>query len=213
MPMLRTALIAGAASALLAGAALAAHDESRTMLVALPDGSVQHIQYRGDVAPRLVILPAAQSVGLLDAAFGPGSPFAEMERISAAMDAQAAAMMRQAATLQAQVPAAQFPAAQGKGVTMTNAQGEPVGVMHYSYVSSTTSADGCTQTVSYSSDAAAASGEPRIIRTSSGDCGAGANPVGRPGAVTPTAAPAKPAPTVTPVSAAAPAATPATSRT
>ena len=208
MPMLRTALIAGAASALLAGAALAAHDESKTMLVALPDGSVQHIQYRGDVAPRLVILPAAQSVSLLGAAFGPGSPFAEMERISAAMDAQAAAMMRQAATLQAPVPAAQ-----GKGVTMTNAQGEPVGVMHYSYVSSTTSADGCTQTVSYSSDDAAASGEPRIIRTSSGDCGAGANPVGRPGAVTPTAAPAKPAPTVTPVSAAAPAAMPATSRT
>jgi len=192
MPMLRTALIAGAASALLAGAALAAHDESRTMLVALPDGSVQHIQYRGDVAPRLVILPAAQSVGLLDAAFGPGSPFAEMERISAAMEAHAQAMMRQVAAMQAQMSAAD-----GRGILMTNAAGRPVGVMHYSYVSSTTTADGCTQTVQYSSDGS--SSQPKLIRTSAGSCGtAKAAP-----AVTPTsAAPAaKPAPKITPASA------------
>jgi hypothetical protein len=210
MRFVRTALIAGIASAALAGAAVAARDEARMMLVALPDGSVHQVPYQEATAPRILLVPVAQPVGLFEAAFGPGSPFADMERLSAAMDAQAEAMMRQAAMLQAQGPATAT-----RGVTLTDAQGQPVGVMHYSYVSSTTSANGCTQTVSYSSDGAASSGEPKVIRTSSGDCGAGAAPVAKPNAVTPTrAAPApKAAPRVTPVSAPAPITTFTPSRT
>lgn len=207
MRLVRTAIIATVASAALAGAAFAARDEAKVMLIALPDGSVQQVRYQGDVAPQLVLVRTAEPVSLIDAAFGAGSPFAEMERISAMMEAHSRAMLRQAAAMQAQMPADQ-----GKGVVMTNAQGQPVGVMHYSFVSSTTSADGCTQTVSYSSDNASQAGQPKVIRTSSGSCGSGgpAPAIGRAGAapdpVTPThSAPAvRPAPKITPVSAPAP---------
>ncbi|WP_340317001.1 hypothetical protein [Rhizorhabdus argentea] len=195
MRFVRTAIIAAAASAALAGAAIAARDNSKLMLVALPDGSVEHIRYEGDVAPEVMLVDDPAPAQMFAAAFGPGSPFAEMERISAAMEAQAQAMMRQAAAMQAQQPAAD-----GKGILMTNAAGQPVGVMHYSYVSSTTTADGCTQTVQYSSDGS--SNQPKLIRTSAGSCGA-ANAVP---AITPTsAAPAhRPAPKITPVSATKP---------
>lgn len=204
MRIVRTAIIAGVAAAALAGTALAADEEGKTMLVALPDGTVQHIRYEGDAAPRVLLVPARTPATMFEAAFGPMSPFAEMERISAAIDAQAAAMMRQAAMTQAQLPAAD-----GKGITLTNSAGQPVGVMHYSYVSSTTSADGCTHTVRISSDGA--DQQPRMIRTSAGDCSAAqAAPApaiapARSGnrTVTPVKATpaAKPAPKVTPVSA------------
>lgn len=197
MRLVRTTFIAATAAAL-AGAALAAKDDSKLMLVALPDGSVQQIRYQGDVAPQVILVREAAPVSLLEAAFGPASPFAEMERISAAMNARADAMMRQAAAMQA-------PAPTGKGVVMTDAQGQPIGVMRYSYVSSTTSVDGCTRTISYSSDGATAD-QPKVINTSSGNCAtAGPSPAiapataAKPSPVNPTRA--TPAPRITPVSA------------
>ena len=39
---------------------------------------------------------------------------------------------------------------------------------HYTYVSSTTDARGCTQTVEYSSDGSSA--QPKVARTSAGSC-------------------------------------------
>lgn len=176
MRFVKTAIIAGVASAAIAGAAFAAHDKSRMMLVALPDGSVEHIRYSGDVAPQIVVLPAAAPAppALFDAAFDPDSAFAEMDRMTAAMEAHAQAMMRQAAMMQAQMPAGD-----GKGIVMTNAQGQPVGVMHYSFVSSSTDANGCTQTIRYSSDGsdgATSADQPRVIRTSAGNCSAEAAP-------------------------------------
>jgi hypothetical protein len=201
MRFVKTAVIAGIASVALAGAAFAAHEKSKMMLVALPDGSVEHIRYTGDVAPRVVVVPAAAApADMFDAAFGPDSAFADMDRMAAAMEAHAQAMMRQAAMMQAQMPAAN----QGQGVVMTNAQGQPVGVMHYSYVSSSTDANGCTQTVQYSSDGANApngANQPKVIRTSAGSCGA-PDTVGKASPVTPTAAEpaAKPEPKITPVS-------------
>ncbi len=194
MRFVRTAIIAGVASAALAGAAIAG---GKQMLVAHPDGTVDHISVE---QVRLIAVPATPA-DIFEAAFGPGSPFAEMERISAAMDAQADAMMRQASALQAPTPTAD-----GKGIVMTNAAGQPVGVMHYSYVSSSTDASGCTQTVQYSSDGAAAADQPKVIRTSSGSCGSG-QPAPQTNPVTPTAMPAakKPAPKIIPVSAPKPA--------
>ncbi|MBO9375347.1 hypothetical protein GG804_01060 [Sphingomonas histidinilytica] len=201
MRLVRTAIIAGVATAALAGAAFAAGDDNKVMLIAMPDGSVQHVRYQGNVAPQVVLVAAPAPVSLFDAAFGPDSAFAEMERISAMMEARTQAMMQQAAAMRAQMPAT--PAERGPGIVMTNAQGQPVGVMHYSFVSSTTSADGCTRTVSYSSDGAPAAGQgadqPRVIRTSSGSCGSAAP---APSSVTPTgtAPKAKPAPKIIPVS-------------
>lgn len=192
----RKAIVAGGIGLALAGAAFAAEQaKPKVLLVTLPDGSVEQVHYVGDSPPQIsfVAQPAAPA-DIFEAAFGPDSGFAQMQRISAAMQAQSEAMMRQAATM-----ASQTPAADGKGVTLTNAAGEPVGVAHYSYVSSSTDANGCTQTVSYSSDGQAAQGgQPRMIRTASDGCSAAVK-----AGVTPTVAPApaKPAPAVTPVSA------------
>lgn len=198
MRFVRTAIVAGLASTALAGAALAASDDHKLMLVALPDGSVQHIRYTGDVAPQIRVVSAPSPVALFDSAFGYGSPFAEMNRLSVAMEARAEAMMRQAAALQQRIPASG-----GKGIILTNAQGQPVGVMQYSYVSSNTDAAGCTRTIRYSSDGAASADQPRVIRTSSGSCGSD------PGQLTPQARPSmataapvrstRPAPKIVPV--------------
>ena len=195
MRIVRSAIIAGIASAALAGAAFAGNDKSNMMLVALPDGSVEHIRYEGDVAPRVVLVPTPTAASFFEAAFGSSSPFAEME-------AQAAAMMRQAATIQAWGPASN-----GDGVVLTNGAGQPVGVMQYSYVSSTTSADGCTRTVRISSSASTP--QPNVIRTSAGNCSAARPspaivPASRPSrpVTSVTSAPTtRPAPKITPVSA------------
>lgn len=195
MRFVRTAIIAGVAAATLAGAAFAAPDDRQMMLVAHPDGTVEHIPIQ---QVRFVSVPVAPA-DLFAAAFGPDTTFAEMDRMAAAMEARSAAMMRQAATM---------PAEQRRGIVMTNTQGQPVGVVHYSYISSSTDANGCTRTIRYSSDGAA--DQPRVIRTSTGDCGAGASPAPAtkpatrlPGRVIPTTVkPApKPAARIIPVSA------------
>jgi hypothetical protein len=164
------------------------------MLVAHPDGTVEHIPVS---EVRLVTVPA-DPVDMFEAAFGPDSAFAEMDRMAASMDARTAAMVQAGA---------------GKevgGLVMTNAQGQPVGMMHYSFVSSSTDASGCTRTISYSSDGARAADQPRVIRTSAGNCDARADhslaitpPALPPERVTPASGrpAAKPAPRIHPVSA------------
>ena len=49
--------LAGIAAAAIAGTAIAAGSKSHVMNVPLPDGSVAHIQYVGDVAPKVTVEP------------------------------------------------------------------------------------------------------------------------------------------------------------
>jgi hypothetical protein len=137
------------------------------MNVALPDGSVAQISYQGDVAPRIAVVPVeSPTIAAYD-------PFAEMERISAMMHARHEAMMRQVAEMQQraqqQVLAAQQSGSgqPGQVVVSTNL---PAGSYSYTMVSSTTSANGCTQTVQWRSDGSAK--EPLVTKTSAGDCSA-----------------------------------------
>ena len=194
MRFVRTSIIAAVVSAALAGAAFARDHESRMMLVAQPDGTVEHIPVS---EVRLVTVPV-DPVDMFEAAFGADSAFAEMERMAAAMETRTAAMVRAGS------------GKEGGDLVMTNAQGQPVGMKHYSFVSSSTDASGCTRTISYSSDGARAADHPRVIRTSAGNCDAQADPspaiappARLPERVTPaTGRPAaKPAPRIHPVSA------------
>ncbi len=174
------ALLAGAGLAL-AGTAAAA-ERLRTMQVALPDGSIAEIAYAGNVAPRIEVVPAEAMAY---------DPFAEMERISAMMEARHEAMMRQMAALQQQAEAA-VPAGKAAPGQVVVSAALPAG-SHYSYtmVSTTSGSNGCTQTVEYRSDGKSA--EPKVTRTSSGDCSA----VNKNPAPVQVSAPAKPiAPTV-----------------
>lgn len=153
----RTTILAGGAALLAAGTAAAA-EELHTMNVALPDGSVARIEYTGEIAPKVTIVPSgARTVIVYD-------PFAGFDRMIAAMEARHRAMMLQMAALE---EAAAEAAAGGQPGLVTVSGGLPAGV-HYSYVSSTTDANGCTRTVEYRSDGSDQA--PKVTRTSAGNC-------------------------------------------
>lgn len=144
---MRKLLLAGAAVIGLAGSAGLAQaqaPDAHVLTVQLPNGAVEQIHYTGSVPPRVVFLPE-QPVA--------ETPFAMLDRISAAMDRQMAMMMQAvAAPMPAMMPFAPPPSS--TGLRMVAAPGAHV----------------CMQSVSitYAGDGSA----PKIERRTSGDCGA-----------------------------------------
>jgi len=173
MRFTRTTFLAGAAALLAAGTAAGAADQLNTMKAALPDGSIAHIEYTGEVAPKVTVEPVGSRVRIAY------DPFAELDRIALEMRARQQAMMRQMAAMQQ--AAAQAATATPGAVTLIG--NLPAGA-HVSYFSSTTEASGCTRTVQYSSDGSGE--EPRVTRASAGNCDAAASEAGP----TPAAEPA-----------------------
>lgn len=163
MRLMSKVLLGGLAAAALAGTAVAAERAMHVMNVAMPDGAIARIHYLGNTPPVVNVVPVAMRavpmvpIAMID------PQFANFDQMMAAMDAQADAMMRQAAVM-AQMPAASAPLQQ---VDMHQV---PAGTMSYSYVS-TTSSNGCTQTVRMSSVGSA--NQPKVIRTSAGSCEGG----------------------------------------
>ncbi len=193
MRKLRTALIGGAVAVAATGAAVAASEHIHMMKVNLPDGAVAQIHYTGDVAPKVEVVsgPAAQRlmavpVGLDDDAFF--APFARMDMIMAQMEQQHQAMMQQIA----QMNEAAATASDGAPAHLVAMGQLPQGAtVHYSFYSSTSGKNGCTQTVEWRSDGSGK--QPQVTRASSGDCDA-VKPSDKPSpaAVTAPAAPEKP---------------------
>jgi hypothetical protein len=148
----------------LASAAVAAgaKEEFHNLMIALPDGSVQHIRYTGDVAPQIVILPASSQLapgGLFDAF---DAPFAELDRVVADMNRQSDAMLRQAAMLSAR-------AADGRaGLNQAVITDMPAGTVSYSFFSTTGGNGSCSQSLQVTSYGA--SQKPKVVSQSSGDC-------------------------------------------
>lgn len=159
MRFARTTILASAAALLFAGTAAAAADGSNTVEVALPDGSIAHVEYAGNIAPRIVVEPVAPFVRIAY------DPFPTLERIAQEMRARHQAMFRQITALRQAV--AQSGTVAPGGVTLV---GNLPASSHVSYFSSTTDANGCTRTVRYSSDGSGA--EPQVTRASSGACDA-----------------------------------------
>jgi hypothetical protein len=161
MPKLRTVALAGGVSLLFAGAAFAAAEKLHTMKVDLPDGSVAHITYAGDVAPKVAVEPgdARQMVAY--------DPFAAMDREMAVMEQRHAQIMQQVAEMQRAAASGQ--AAQPGQVLISG--NLPTGSSYsYTMVSSANGKTACTQTVEYRSDGSSA--EPKVTHASSGDCDA-----------------------------------------
>jgi hypothetical protein len=144
----------------LASAALAAGatEKFHNLMVALPDGSVQHIRYTGNVEPQIVILPAsAQSapVSLFDDF---DAPFVELDRMVAEMNRRSDALLRQAAML-----------ANGKaGVNSAVITNMPAGSVSYSFVSTSSGNGFCSQSLQVTSYGA--NQKPKVVSQSSGDC-------------------------------------------
>jgi hypothetical protein len=135
MSKIANVLLAGAAVVALAGVARAQGSDVHVMNVRLPDGSIEQIQYTGDVAPR-VVLAAPQAVAM-------ESPFAMLERMSAEMNRRAAAMFQAMNAAMAMPPAGpagltQAATSAGAGFCMRSVQvtytgnGQPQVVSHTS---------------------------------------------------------------------------------
>jgi hypothetical protein len=152
MRMSMRSVVTGAVAILAAGAltpALARDDQMHILTVQLPGGGVEQIQYLGDVAPRVIFAPRAPSIAVPTMAI---DSFAVLEQISALMDRQAEAMLRQVEALSnGFVPAL------------------PPGANGHSFVSTMPGSGVCTQSVQITYNGRDPA--PRIVSNTSGDCG------------------------------------------
>jgi hypothetical protein len=173
-----TKLLLAGAGVLTAAAAVAASDRGHVLNVVMPDGAVARIHYVGDVAPKVMVVPAAEAMPV---AFVAADPFAMLDRISYAMDRQMDAMLRQASTVAAAAPA-------GVGApTAASLKDLPAGTVSYSYTAYSSGSGGqCSQSVQVTS--LGQNQAPKVVRQSSGDCSAMNSR-----AATPAVQPAKPA--------------------
>lgn len=178
MRIIPIALLAGVGSVALVGAAAAQDLSAHRMTVRLPNGAIEQIQYSGDVAPRITIAPPgteapangteaalfrAPDDGFGGLGFGPNSPFAAMEQISAEMNLQAANLLRQVDALAAQ-PMMGMPAP--IAIDMTRL---PRGAEGYSFTATITPNGACRQSMIV---IGARPGQPpRVIRRSEASCG------------------------------------------
>ncbi len=163
MEAVKPLLLAGVASVALGGYALAGNPDVRTMTVQLPGGGVEEIEYTGDVAPQVSLLPAMQG--------GSSDPFAALAQVSAEMDQQAAAMMNAMDAMTAGAlgqPGALVPAAFGQ---------MPPGSACFQSVEITSIGDGQA---------------PKVVAHTSGDCGGGAPGMGAPASAVRAASPTAP---------------------
>jgi hypothetical protein len=149
---LRTMLAGGAAvlAAVSLSPAMAADGRVHVLTVQLPGGGVEQIQYTGDVAPRIVLVPVAAPTMAPD-------PFAAMQQISLMMRQQEAAMLLQVQALAATPDAAP--------------PGLPPGASGYSFVSTMSGSGVCMHSVriTYSGGNTA----PHVVSNTSGNCGSG----------------------------------------
>jgi hypothetical protein len=176
----KTFVLSGAAALALAGCAgLALAQSLHSLLVPLPDGGVAQIQYAGDIPPRVAFAPPPFAVDVFPVA----SPFAALDRISAQMDREMAALMDGAA-----VPPVMLGEERMLNVGL---RGLPPGATEYSYVS-TIGGDGkhCSRSVEITR--AGPDGRPHVVTHQSGDCravgsvGYGAAPFAQPHRAAPT---------------------------
>jgi hypothetical protein len=150
--------VAVASTALAAGA----KEKFHNLMVALPDGSVQHIRYTGDVAPQIVMVPTHERIAPVSLFDDFDAPFAELDRMIAEMNRQSDAMLREAAMLSAQ-------AANGKaGVSPAVIANMPAGSVSYSFFSSSSGNGSCSQSLQVTSFGAGQ--KPKVVSQSSGDC-------------------------------------------
>ena len=178
MRSLRTAALAGIAALAVAGTALAAANDTHILKVAMPDGSVARIAYRGDVPPQVAVAPAWVIMPIGDVS--DAAPFATFDRIMAEMDRRRATMMQQVAAMQA------GPTMGQGGPNFEALQSMPVGTVHYSMVSTSGGSGTCGHSLQVTSMGAGE--KPKVVSSSSGDCGPSATVPAAAGASRPTPA-------------------------
>ena len=149
----------GVAAAALAGTAVAAAPRTHVMNVSLPDGSVAHVEYVGDVAPKVTVAPPAADAAMPWAMSFPS--FAGFDRMIQEMNRQTEQMMRQAQQV-AHQPAGAAPYIASYGNL-------PVGGTSTTIVSYSNGGATCTRTTEVVSEGAGK--PPKITSNVTGQCG------------------------------------------
>jgi hypothetical protein len=169
--MKTSVLLAGIAALSLAGgsAAMAAKSAPvmHEMTIRMPGGGIAHIDYTGNVAPKVTIGSAPfatlmpQVAFMPQIAFGPG--FVDFARIQAAMDRQMQqmnAVMQQADALAAR-SFANAPIAISAGKL-------PAGSQSFQMISTSAGNNFCARSIQITT---AANGKENVVRHSAGNCG------------------------------------------
>jgi hypothetical protein len=170
------AIAIGAAVAALAGAAIAASPKTHKMDVPLPDGSVAHIEYVGEVAPKVTVAPRP----LADAAGSWAMPFpsfAGFDRMIQEMNRRTEEMVRRAQEM------ARQPAGMGAAPHIAAYGNLPAGETSTTVVSVSNGGTTCTRTTQVVSQGAGK--PPKVTTSASGQCD-GAADAPSSGAVNPT---------------------------
>jgi hypothetical protein len=159
------AIALGVAAAALAGTAIAATPKSHKMDVPLPDGAVAHIEYVGNVAPKVTIGGGP----FADAAWGmPFPSFAGFDRMIAEMNRRSEQMMRQAQQMAHQpVGAAPY---------IASYSNLPAGQTSTTVVSVSNGGSTCTRSTEVVSQGPGK--PPKVTSSVSGQCGPAAAPSG-----------------------------------
>jgi hypothetical protein len=144
-------VLAGLGAAALAGAAVAASRDSHILNVPLPDGSTARVEYIGDVAPKVTVLPA------------PVSPFGLFDRSAFDMQRQLDAMMRQIDSM------ARLPVTRTPGMNVAAYGNAPAGTQSVTVVSTSNGTKTCTRTTEVTSQGVGK--PPKVVTNVSGDCG------------------------------------------
>jgi len=143
-------VLAGLGAAALAGAAVAASRDIHTMNVPLPDGSTAKVEYVGDVAPKVTVVPA------------PLSPFGLFDRSAFDIQRQIDAMMRQIDSV------ARMPVAGAPGMNVAAYGNTRGGTQSVTVVSTSNGNRTCTRTTEVTSQGAGK--PPKVVTNVSGDC-------------------------------------------
>jgi len=149
-------VLAGLGAAAIAGAAVAASRDTHILNVPAPDGSTVRVEYVGNVAPKVTVVPE------------PVSPFGLFDRSAFDMRRQIDAMMRQVDAM-ARAPLAGVP-----GLNVAAYGNAPAGTQSVTVVSTSNGAKTCTRTTEVTAQGAGK--PPKVVTNVSGDCAGGAAP-------------------------------------
>jgi hypothetical protein len=143
---------AGVAAAALAGTAFAAGPKTHVMNVPLPDGSIARVEYVGDVAPKVTVVP------------GPVvAPFGLFDRSAFDIQRQIDAMMHQFDTM------AKMPIVGTPGLNVAAYGNAPAGSESVTVVSTSNGSKTCTRTTEVTAQGVGK--PPKVVTNVSGDCG------------------------------------------
>ncbi len=154
--------LAGLAASAVAGSAIAADQATKTMRVPLADGSTVTVEYVGDVAPKVTVIPATPSPARFSHWAFPD--FAQFDRMIADMNRRSAEMMRRVQEMRNRGMHSAFP-----GMNLASAGSLPAGSSSVSVVTVTNGGSSCTRTTEVVSQG---NGKPaKVTSNLSGDCG------------------------------------------